>query len=65
MTIGSSLLLIAVGAVLKWAVTARVNGINLQTMGVILIVVGAVGLAISLYLLVFGRPSTDPSADSH
>jgi uncharacterized membrane protein HdeD (DUF308 family) len=51
MTIGSSLLLIAVGAILKWAVTAHVNGLNLQNMGVILMVVGVIGLAIGLYLL--------------
>ena len=51
MTIGSSLLLIAAGAILKWAVTARVSGLNLQNMGVILIVVGVIGLAIGLYVL--------------
>jgi hypothetical protein len=51
MTIGSSLLLIAAGAILKWAVTAHVSGLNLQNMGVILMVVGAVGLVIGLYLL--------------
>jgi hypothetical protein len=50
MTIGSSLLLIAVGAILKWAVTAHVTGLNLQNMGVILIVVGVIGLALGLYL---------------
>jgi uncharacterized membrane protein HdeD (DUF308 family) len=51
MTIGSSLLLIAAGAILKWAVTAHVTGLNLQNMGVILMVVGVVGLALGLYLL--------------
>jgi hypothetical protein len=51
MTIGSSLLLIAVGAILKWAVTAHVEGLNLQAMGVILMVVGAIGLCIGLFLL--------------
>jgi uncharacterized membrane protein HdeD (DUF308 family) len=55
MTIGSSLLLIAVGAILKWAVTAHVTGLNLQNMGVILMVVGVIGLAIGLYLLVRPR----------
>jgi hypothetical protein len=34
MRIGSSLLLIAVGAILKWAVIDRVSGLNLQNMGV-------------------------------
>jgi uncharacterized membrane protein HdeD (DUF308 family) len=55
MTIGSSLLLIAAGAILKWAVTARVSGLNLQNMGVILMVVGVVGLVIGLYLLLRPR----------
>lgn len=64
MTIGSSLLLIAVGAILKWAVTVRVSGINLQNTGVILIVVGAVGLAIGLALLIRNRLSADPYVDS-
>jgi hypothetical protein len=48
MTIGTSLLLIAVGAILKYAVTADVSGIDLQTVGVILILVGILGLILSL-----------------
>jgi uncharacterized membrane protein HdeD (DUF308 family) len=55
MTIGSSLLLVAAGAILKWAVTAHVSGLNLQNTGVILMVVGVIGLAIGLYLLVRPR----------
>ena len=49
MTIGGSLLLIAVGAILKYAVTTSVAGIDLDTAGVILMVVGAVGLLLSLF----------------
>jgi hypothetical protein len=48
MRIGGSLLLIALGAILKFAVTTHVNGIDLQTVGVILMVVGVVGLVLSL-----------------
>ncbi len=48
MTIGSSLLLIAVGAILKWAVTAHVNGIDLQKTGTVLLVIGIVALPLSL-----------------
>ncbi len=55
MTIGSSLLLIAAGAILKWAVTARVSDLNLQNTGVILMAVGIIGLAIGLYLLLRPR----------
>jgi hypothetical protein len=48
MGISGSLVLIAVGAILKWAVTASVSGVSLPTIGVILMVVGAVGLVLSL-----------------
>jgi Flp pilus assembly protein protease CpaA len=60
LTIGTSLFLIAVGAILKFAVTAHVEGINLQTVGVILMVVGAVGLAIGLVLLARARSASIP-----
>jgi hypothetical protein len=58
LTIGTSLFLIAVGAILKYAVTAHVEGVNLQTVGVILMIVGGVGLAIGLFLLMRGRSTT-------
>jgi hypothetical protein len=48
MGIGVSLILIAVGAVLTWAVNATVSGVDINTIGVILMVVGAVGLLLSL-----------------
>ena len=48
MTIGSSILLIAIGAILKFAVTAHVNGFNVQTAGTVLLVVGIGGLVLSL-----------------
>ena len=48
MTIGTSIVLIALGAILKWAVTAHVNGFDIQTAGTVLFVVGLVGLALSL-----------------
>jgi hypothetical protein len=51
MGIGTSLFLIALGAVLKFAVTASVSGISLATVGVILMVVGIIGLLISLLFL--------------
>jgi multisubunit Na+/H+ antiporter MnhC subunit len=54
MTIGTSLFLIAAGAILKFAVTAHVAGVDLHTVGVILMIVGGVGLAIGLYLLTRG-----------
>ncbi len=48
MGIGVSLILIAVGAVLTWAVNATVSGPNIHTVGVILMIVGSVGLLLSL-----------------
>lgn len=48
MGIGTSIFLIAVGAVLKYAVTASVEGIDLNVVGVILMVAGIVGLVLSL-----------------
>ena len=48
MRIGSSLMLIAIGAILKFAVTTSVSGISLSTVGVVLMVVGIAGLVISL-----------------
>ena len=50
MYIGTSLFLIAAGAILKYAVTTDLSGIDLQATGVILMVVGVVGLVISLLL---------------
>jgi apolipoprotein N-acyltransferase len=49
MTIGSSIVLIAAGAILKWAVTTHVNGFDIQTAGTVLFVVGLVGLALALF----------------
>lgn len=48
MNIGFSLFLVAVGAVLAWAVSAEVAGIDIKIVGVILMVVGLVGVALSL-----------------
>jgi hypothetical protein len=48
MGVGVSILLIAVGAILTWAVTADVSGVSIQTVGVILLIVGIVGLVVSM-----------------
>jgi membrane-bound ClpP family serine protease len=47
--IGTSLLLIAVGAILRFAVSATTSGFNIHTVGVILMIVGGVGLVISMF----------------
>jgi hypothetical protein len=48
MGIGVSLVLIAVGAVLAFAVHVTGNGFNLHTIGIILLVVGAIGALLSM-----------------
>lgn len=47
MRLGASLFLIALGAILTFAVTEDVQGINLGAVGVILMVVGVLGLLIT------------------
>ena len=51
MGIGTSLFLIAVGAILYFAVDADISGLEITTVGLILMVVGVVGLLISLFFL--------------
>jgi hypothetical protein len=48
MGMGVSILLIAVGAILAWAVHVSTTGFNLHTIGYILLIVGAIGALLSL-----------------
>lgn len=48
MGIGASLFLLALGAILAWAVEFDVSGIEINTVGVILMVIGAIGLVMSM-----------------
>jgi hypothetical protein len=48
MTIGTPIVLIAAGAILEWAVTAHVSGIDLQTAGTVLFALGTVGLILAV-----------------
>ena len=59
MALGTSILLIAVGAILKYAVTADVDFIDIQTVGTILLVIGILGLILSL-ILIFTRRQSVP-----
>jgi heme/copper-type cytochrome/quinol oxidase subunit 2 len=56
MPLGTSIFLIAVGAILRYAVTASTSGINLHTVGLILIIVGIVGLLLSLFYMTLWSP---------
>jgi hypothetical protein len=55
MGIGVSVFLLAIGAILAFAVDLSVSGLDLATVGVILMIVGAIGLVTSM--LIFGRDS--------
>lgn len=48
--IGGSLFLVALGAILYWAVSVEAEGFNLNTIGLILMIVGAVGLVLTLMM---------------
>ena len=65
MTIGASLFLIAAGAILRYAVTAKVDWINLNTTGLVLMIVGALGLVLGIYFsFVRGEPKGPPPPSS-
>ncbi len=62
MTFGTSIFLFALGAILTYAVTATVEGVALDTVGVILMIVGAIGFVLSALFWTswapFGRDRT-------
>ncbi len=58
MGIGTGLFLIAVGAILYFAVNADISGLEVRTIGLILMLVGVIGLLISLFLLSRSRAAT-------
>ena len=49
MGVGTSIVLIAVGAILRFAVSVTTTGFNLHTVGLILMIVGALGLVLSIF----------------
>ena len=49
MTLGGALLLVAVGAILRYATNLHVSGIDIDTVGLILMIVGIVGFVIALF----------------
>ena len=60
MGIGTSIFLIAVGAILYFAVNADISGLEISTVGLILMIVGIIGLAVSLlWLTVWADRSRD------
>jgi hypothetical protein len=57
MTVGGSIFLIAVGAILRYAVTDSIKGVDLPTIGLILMIAGIVGLVIGLFMYASSRRS--------
>lgn len=49
MTVGMSLFLIALGAIMRFAIQDSIEGVDLTIVGLILMIVGAVGLLIGLW----------------
>ena len=60
MGIGASLFLIAAGAILAFAVTAEVRGVDIQVVGWILMATGGLGLVVSLLFWGWRGPSRGP-----
>lgn len=48
--IGGSLFLVALGAILYWAVSVEAEGFSITTIGLILMIVGVVGLVLTLLM---------------
>ena len=66
MGIGTSIFLIAAGAILRYAVNADVSGIEIATVGLILMIAGVLGLVISLLYMTLwsrGHRARDPRAE--
>ena len=60
-----SIFLIAVGAILRYAVTVTVEGVEIDTVGLILIVVGIMGLVISLAVMFVGTGGRSSGPDDY
>jgi cytochrome c oxidase subunit IV len=60
MTIGAGIFLIAVGAILKFATNFHVQGVSIDTIGVILMIAGAAGLILGLFQEIIWSRRTRP-----
>ena len=65
MGIGISIFLLAVGAILTFAVDVTTNGVNLDTVGVVLMIVGAIGLLMSLLFWSSVAPWSHPHTETY
>jgi hypothetical protein len=60
MGIGTSIFLLAAGAILRYAVDFQVTGVEIHTVGLILMIVGILGLVISLAVMFLGQQDQPP-----
>ena len=65
MGIGASIFLIAVGAILTFAVQASLSGVSIQTVGVILMIVGALGILVTLTIFAPRRRAGSGVVEEH
>ncbi len=65
MGIGVSIFLLALGAILAFAVNVSVSGLDLSVVGVILMICGLIGLALALYATSSARRSTVVRDETH
>ena len=56
MPLGTSIFLIAAGAILRYAVTVHISGVSRPTLGLILMIVGVAGALLSLLYMLVSRP---------
>lgn len=65
MYIGASIVSITVGAILTYAISDRLSGVDLDAVGVILMVAGAIGLLVSLFLAARARDRRGDAAPAY
>ena len=62
-TIGGSIALIVIGAILRWGITWKPTHVNLEAIGVILMAAGVAGLIISIVFIAMRRRQRAPAAE--
>jgi Co/Zn/Cd efflux system component len=60
-----SIFLIAVGAILRYAINVNVEGVEIDTVGLILMIVGIIGLVISLAVIFMTNDNRPRSPDDY
>lgn len=60
MSIGASILLIAIGAILRYALDVNVSGVDIDVVGLILMIAGVLGLVLSLFMFARSNQQAPP-----